>query len=258
MFQIVFIKQVPSSTKIKLDPVSHTLVRSGVKMQANPYDLHAVMAAVEVKKQLGGKIVAVTMGPPSADAVLRQAIMYGADEGILVSDVLFAGSDTWSTSYILSKVINLLGKGDILWFGKQAIDGDTAQVGPGVAAQLGYPQLTEMTKIVDLDEVSITVNKRTDFGYNIVKVSYPVVITVCKEANVLPSIALNDWERATCSSIQMMNASQLDVDVHKVGLKGSPTRVVGIAVPSVKNETVWLDHPAKLGQIIKDLIDNEK
>ncbi len=253
MIQIVFVKQVPFSTKVKMDPVTHTLVRSGVRTQVNPYDLHAVRAAIEVKDQCGGTVVVVTMGPPSAVAVLREAMMHGADEAVLVSDAAFAGSDTWSTSYILSMVVRHLGGADIQWFGKQAIDGDTAQVGPGVAAQLNYPQITEMNQLIEVDEHSVTVQKVTDYGYRVVKSGFPVVITVNKEANQLLSPSLNDWLRAENAEIRTINASSLQLDMSKVGLSGSPTRVKRIELPSTKQDIVMLTSAHELAQVIKNL-----
>lgn len=159
MKQIVFLKQVPASTQISIDPVTHTLVRHGNKSQTNPDDLHALRMAVEIRNRVGGEIIAVTMGPLQAEAVLREALLYGADEAILLSDRMFAGSDTWSTAYVLSAAVKKIGNADLLLFGKQAIDGDTAQVGPGVAGKLDIPQLTEVQSVLDISAANIVVKK---------------------------------------------------------------------------------------------------
>ena len=259
MKQIVFLKQVPASTEVRIDPVTHTLVRAGAKSQTNPDDLHALQAAVDIRKQLGGKIVAVTMGPPQAETVLREAMMFGADEAILLSDRAFAGSDTWSTSYILSAAVRRLLSSDqdserdselLLLFGKQAIDGDTAQVGPGVAARLSFPQLTEVRRILNLEKNEIEVEKIADCGTQIMRSSFPCVLTVVKEANTLPAPTLRSWELAQQKAILRWSAADLELDASVIGLNGSPTRVVRTEVPTFTHSVEWITDESALSQLL--------
>lgn len=231
MKQIVFLKQVPASTQILIDPETHTLVRAGAKAQTNPDDLHALLAAVEIRSREGGTIAAVTMGPLQAEEVLREALMYGADEAVLLTDRAFAGSDTWSTGYVLAAAARKIGNASLLFFGKQAIDGDTAQVGPGVAARLDLPQLTEVRRIMKITTEHITVEKTCDTGTQILQSTLPCVLTITKEANELPAPTLRAWEQARKQDIVRWNASDLELDVSLTGLAGSPTRVVRTTVP---------------------------
>ncbi len=143
---IVCVKQVPDAKDVRLDPKTNTLAREGVESIMNPYDRHALEEAVAIKEKLGGTVMVITMGPPQAEAVLREAIACGADDGVLISDRAFAGADTWATSYTLAKAVEMLGSFDLVLCGKQAIDGDTAQVGPGLACRLRVPFATCIQK----------------------------------------------------------------------------------------------------------------
>lgn len=250
MKQFVFLKQVPASTEIHIDPVTHTLVRAGAKAQTNPDDLHALQTAVEIRSVAGGTIVAVTMGPPQAEAVLREALMFGADEAILLTDRAFAGSDTWSTGYILSSAVKKAGGATLLLFGKQAIDGDTAQVGPGVAARLNLPQLTEVRRIMEVLPESIVIEKISDNGTQVLRSSFPCVLTVTKEANVLPSPTLRAWERAQQKPVTRWSISDLGLDSSAVGLSGSPTRVVKTSVPQHEVSVKWAGNVSELAGIL--------
>src|SRR5665648_225224 len=144
---IVCIKQVPDAKDVRLDPKTNTLAREGVQSIMNPYDQHAVEEAVRLKELLGGEVTVLSMGPPQAEEVLRLAISCGADHAVLVSDRAFAGADTWATSYTLAQAVNVIGPFDLLLCGKQAIDGDTAQVGPGLAVRLQIPYVTCVQKV---------------------------------------------------------------------------------------------------------------
>ncbi|MBU1912733.1 MAG: electron transfer flavoprotein subunit beta/FixA family protein, partial [Candidatus Omnitrophica bacterium] len=187
---IVCIKQVPDTTNIRIDPETNTLVRSGVQSIINPFDMYAIEEAVRLKEKFGGLVTILTMGPPQAEEALREAISLGADEAVLVSDRAFAGSDTWATSYTLSRTIQKIAKFDLLICGKQAIDGDTAQVGPGIAAFLDIPQITFVKKIEDIKDSLIRAERMTEEGYDIVESPLPCLITVVKEINEprLPSL----------------------------------------------------------------------
>jgi electron transfer flavoprotein beta subunit len=186
---IVCIKQVPDTAEVKINPETGTLIREGVPSIVNPLDMHAIEAGLRIKEKVGGKLTVITMGPPQAETALREAISMGADDALLLSDRAFAGSDTWATSYTLSRAIEKLGA-DIIICGKQAIDGDTAQVGPEVAEFLNIPHISYVRKIEDVTKDSIRVQRLMDEGYDIVESTLPVLLTVVKELNEprLPSL----------------------------------------------------------------------
>ena len=190
MHILVCVKQVPDTTEIKMDPKTNTMDRSSAPTIINPYDAHAVEEAVKIKKQFGGKVSIISMGPPQAQEVIKKCIEMGADEGYLLSDRAFAGSDTLSTSYILAMGINkIMDKDpiDLVFCGKQAIDGDTAQVGPGIACRLGMPQLTyvEAIESFDLKKNIVVLHRKIDNGYEVVQAKLPCLITVEKDINEL-------------------------------------------------------------------------
>ena len=249
---IVCIKQVPDTTNVRIDPEKNTLVRSGVQSIINPFDMYAIEESIRLKEKFGGMVTVITMGPPQADEALREAISLGADEAILVSDRAFAGSDTWATSYTLSRAILKIGKFDMIICGKQAIDGDTAQVGPGIAAFLDIPQITFVKKIEDIYKGQETIDKgqgnayikaerMTEEGYDIVESPLPCLITVVKEINEPRLPSLKGKMRAKKIEIKKLEAKDLDADPDSLGLKGSPTKVVKIFTPP----------PRKGGQILE-------
>jgi len=238
---IVCIKQVPDTTNVRIDPETNTLVRSGVQSIVNPFDMYAIEEAIRLKEKFGGMVTVVTMGPPQAEEALREAISLGADEAVLVSDRAFAGSDTWATSYTLSKAVRKIGKFDLVVCGKQAIDGDTAQVGPGVAAFLDIPQITFVKKIEDIKDSFIRAERMTEEGYDIIESPLPCLITVVKEINEPRLPSLKGKMRAKKIEIKKLEAKDLDADPDSLGLKGSPTKVVKIFTPP----------PRKGGQMLK-------
>ena len=154
---VVCIKQVPGTTQVRINPDTGTLIRDGVEAVVNPFDEYAIEEALRIREKTGGTVKAITMGPPQAETALRSAIAMGVDEGILVTDMLFAGSDTWATSYTLSSAIKTLGNIDLIICGKQAIDGDTAQVGPGIAEMLDIPFVAWVRKVEEITAASIRV-----------------------------------------------------------------------------------------------------
>lgn len=237
MHIVVCVKQVPDTSEVKIDPATNTLDRSSAPAIINPYDAHAVAEAVALRKRCGGRISIVTMGPPQATEVIRKCIEMGADEGYLLSDRVFAGSDTLATSYILTtgiRKISSVHPVDIVLCGKQAIDGDTAQVGPGIATRLEIPQLTYVDKIpdVDIENGQITVHRRIDDGYEVVSVKLPCLITVEKEINELLYPTLPDMIRAARYKPQILSVADMDAaDTDQMGLKGSPTSVWKIFPP---------------------------
>jgi electron transfer flavoprotein beta subunit len=228
---IVCIKQVPETTEVKINPETNTLIREGVKSIVNPFDAYAIEEGVRLKEKFGGKATVITMGPPQAEAVLREAISMGIDEGILLSDRAFAGSDTWATSYALSAAIKKIGAFDLIICGKQASDGDTAQVGPGISAHLDVPQVTYVKKIEEVKDKFMRVERMTEEGYEIIEVPLPALITVVKEINTPRLPSLKGMMRAKQAKIIHWKAPDIEADLNCVGLAGSPTQVVRIFTP---------------------------
>ena len=229
---IVCIKQVPETTEVKINPETNTLIREGVKSIINPFDVYAIEEGVRLKEKFGGKATVITMGPPQAEAVLREAISMGIDEGILLSDRAFAGSDTWATSYALSAAIKKMGSFDLIICGKQASDGDTAQVGPGISAHLDVPQVTYVKKIEEIKDNFARVERMTEEGYEIIEVPLPALITVVKEINTPRLPSLKGMMRAKQTKIIHWRASDIEAEPDCVGLTGSPTQVVKIFTPA--------------------------
>jgi electron transfer flavoprotein beta subunit len=232
---VVCIKQVPGTTQVKINPETGTLIRDGVEAIVNPFDEYAIEEALRIKEKIGGVVKVITMGPPQADTALRTAIAMGADEGILVSDRAFAGSDTWTTSYTLSAAIKTLGKVDLVICGKQAIDGDTAQVGPGVAEMLDIPFVAWVKKIEEITESYIRVQRLMEDGYDVIEMPLPALITVVKEINVPRMASLKGKMRAKNAQITILDSTKIPVDPAKIGLKGSPTQVLRSFVPERKS-----------------------
>ncbi|OGC05174.1 electron transfer flavoprotein subunit beta [candidate division WOR-1 bacterium RIFOXYA12_FULL_43_27] len=230
---IVCIKQVPDTTEVKINPETNTLVREGVPSIVNPFDENAIEAALALKEQHGGKVTVITMGPPQAKEALKQAVAMGADEVYLVSDRAFAGSDTWATSYTLAQAIKKIGKYDLILCGKQAIDGDTAQVGPGIAEWLNIPQATFAVKIEVADNKA-KVERMLEEENEIVEIPLPAVITVVKQINEPRMPSLKGMMKAKKSEIPTLSLADINGDPEKAGLKGSPTQVVKIFSPPAK------------------------
>ena len=237
MHILVCVKQVPDTTEIKMDPITNTLDRSSAPTIMNPYDAHAVEEAVRIKKQFGGKVSIISMGPPQAQEVIKKCIEMGADEGYLLSDRAFAGSDTLSTSYILAmgiKKIIAMDSIDLIFCGKQAIDGDTAQVGPGIACRLGMPQLTyvEAIETFDLKRNVVVLHRKIDNGYEVVQAKLPCLITVEKDINELSFSPLTNMIKAARYEPAVWGIKDFTADLSQLGLKGSPTSVRRIFPPA--------------------------
>ena len=253
---IVCIKQVPDAKDVRLDPVTNTLAREGVQSIMNPYDQHALEEAVRLKESHGGEVVVVTMGPPQAEEMLREAISCGADKAFLVSDRSFAGADTWATSYTLEHALKKIGNFDLILCGKQAIDGDTAQVGPGLATRLGIPYLTCVQKVREGTATGLIVERMMDDGYDVVAVDYPALLTVVKDINQPRVPSLKGKMRAKKAEIVRLNAEDIGADPVCIGLPGSPTKVVKVFPPEARSErsvlTGTLDE--QLDQLVEKLI----
>ncbi|MDI6729175.1 MAG: electron transfer flavoprotein subunit beta/FixA family protein [Thermodesulfovibrionales bacterium] len=230
---IICIKQVPDTAEVRINPETNTLIREGVPSIINPYDLHAIEAALKIKEKTGARVTVITMGPPQAEDALREAISMGADDVRLISDRAFAGADTWATSYALYKAIEKLGY-DIILCGKQAIDGDTAQVGPEVAEFLNIPHIAYIRKIEDVSDKSIKVQRLMDEGYDVVESPLPVLLTVVKELNTPRLPSLKGKMAAKKAVITRMDLNAIGAEAENVGLKGSPTQVKNIFAPQSK------------------------
>jgi electron transfer flavoprotein beta subunit len=256
---VVCIKQVPGTTHVRINPETGTLIRDGVEAVINPFDEYAVEEALRIKERIGGVVKVITMGPPQADAALRSAIAMGADEGILVTDRLFAGSDTWATSYTLSCAIKSLGKIDLIICGKQAIDGDTAQVGPGVAEMLNIPFIAWVRKVEEVTATTLRAQRMMEEGYDVIEMPLPGLITVVKEINTPRMASLKGKMRAKSAKIVTLNAESFPVEANRLGLKGSPTQVLRSFVPEKKSggEKVSGDLHVVVAKIKSTILDLE-
>jgi electron transfer flavoprotein beta subunit len=236
MIVVACIKQVPDTTQVQIDPVTNTLIREGIPFIVNPYDSHALEESLRLKDSHGFTAVALSMGPPNAEAALRKALALGVDRSVLLSDRVFGGADTLSTSNVLSAAIRKLGESEevgIVLCGKQTIDGDTAQVGPGIAVRLGFSQLTLVDRIVkiDLEEKTVTVRRKLEGRYEIVEARLPAMITVVRELNRprYPTVPMK--LSSARAEVERWSNEELKLDVNSVGLKGSPTWVSRIFSP---------------------------
>lgn len=254
---IVCIKQVPETTEVRINPETNTLIRDGVKSIINPFDMYAIEESVRLKERFGGKIIVVTMGPPQAEAALREAISMGIDEAILLSDRAFAGSDTWATSYTLScamkKIEKDIFKYDLILCGKQASDGDTAQVGPGISTHLDIPQVTYVKKIEEIKDNVAKVERMTEEGYDIVEAPLPLLLTVVKEINQPRIPSLKGMMRSKSAKITTWTAKDIEADPKGLGLAGSPTNVMKIFTPPVRTggQKIQGDTKEIVSQLVK-------
>jgi len=240
---LVPIKQVPESSNVKMDSATGTVIRAGVETVVNPLDLYAIETALRLKERYGGEVTAVSMGPPSAMRVLKEAAAMGCDNCALFSDRKFSGADTWATSYTLAQGAKKLGSFDIIIAGERATDGDTAQVGPGLAAWLDMPAITYVSKIEEItglgmnaegtEGAHILAERLVEEGYEILEAPLPCLVTVVKEIAVPRLPTLKGKIRSREMQIPVFSADDLDLNHVYLGLKGSPTRVVKIDTPSV-------------------------
>ena len=231
---IVCIKQVPDTTEVKIDPETHTLIREGIPVIVNPFDLYAVEEGLRIKEKFGGRVIAISMGPPQAEEALREVIAMGVDDAILLSDKTFAGSDTLATSLSLASAIRKIGDFDIILCGKQAIDGDTAQVGPGIAEWLDIPQAVFVRKISEIRDKSIIVEILREEGYEKLELPLPCLISVVKEINEPRLPSFRGKFRAKKYEIPVWTAKDLSLEESEIGLAGSPTQVIKIFNPPKK------------------------
>jgi electron transfer flavoprotein beta subunit len=247
---------------VRVDPNTGTLIREGVPFIINPFDTHAIEAALRLKDQYGLRVTALTMGPPTADEILRKALSLGVDEAVLLSDRAFAGADTWATSAVLAEAIRRLAQKEeiaMVMCGKQTIDGDTAQVGPGIANRLDYHQLTLVDRIVNLDLVSgrIRVRRKLEGRHEIVEAPLPAMVAVVREINQCRYPTVPRKLVAADADITAWDNSVLRLDPETIGLKGSPTQVRKIFSPErVKGEVIGdgLNAPEEAANLLVDTL----
>jgi electron transfer flavoprotein beta subunit len=254
------IKQVPDTTQVKIDPATNTLVRAGVESICNPYDLVAVEAAVKLTEKYGGSVSVITMGIPSAEVQLRECLSLGAHQAVLISDRALAGADTLATSYTLASAIKKLSESDpvqIVICGKQAIDGDTAQTGPGIATRLGFTQLTYVSQIIgiDIQKQSITVRREIENGSQIIEAKLPVMLTAELELGVPRYASLPSLIKAIKQEIKVWGAKELGCSVEQIGLKGSPTSVKTIFAPPPRKGGPVFDSVEGMDKAVNSLLD---
>ncbi len=238
---IVCLKQVPGTTDVSIDPETNTLRRQGIKNIINPFDAYALEEGVRLKERYGGKVIAISMGPPQAEEMLREAISCGADEAILLSDAAFAGADTLATSYTLSQAIRKIEQYDLVICGRQTIDGDTGQVGPELAEWLDIPFIAYVSKVEEIDNDLMRVERMVEDGHEIIEMSLPGIITVVKEINVPRLPSLRGMARSRKAEIPVWTAGDLGVDEGMVGLSGSATTVVRVFFPERIHEGEMLE-----------------
>ncbi|EYE89562.1 electron transfer flavoprotein subunit beta [Fervidicella metallireducens AeB] len=238
---VVCVKQVPDTNEVKIDPVTGTLIRDGVPSIINPDDKNALEEALRLKDEMGAHVTVITMGPPQAERALREALAMGADEAVLLTDRAFAGADTLATSLALSKAIEKIGY-DVIFAGRQAIDGDTAQVGPEIAEHIGLPQVTYVEE-VEVEGKELKIKRALEDGYEKIRVSMPCVLMCIKELNNPRYMNMSDIFTAYNKEIKVMTADDLDVDKSLLGLKGSPTKVKKSFTKGPKGQGEKIDMP---------------
>ena len=253
---VVCVKQVPDTNEVKIDEKKGTLIREGVPSIINPEDRIALEEAIRIKEEVGGNVTVISMGPPQAKESLLEAYAMGADDAVLLSDRAFAGSDTWATAYTLSQAIKELGEYDIIFCGRQAIDGDTAQVGPQVAENLKIPQLTYVSEI-NLEDNKITAKRQLEDGYSMVETKLPVLLTVIDGLNEprYPSIKRIVDAYSGEETVKVWGVEDFAVDRDKLGLDASPTQVHDTFVPTKETKGEMLEGSAeeKVEKLIEKL-----
>jgi electron transfer flavoprotein beta subunit len=259
---VTCIKQVPDTTQVKVDPNTGTLVREGVPFILNPFDTHALEESLRLKDKYGFRTAAISMGPPSAEETLRKALSLGIDEAVLLSDRAFAGADTWATSAVLAEAIRRLAQKEeviMVMCGKQTIDGDTAQVGPGIATRLGYYQLTLVERIDDVDVKAkkVRVRRKLEGRHEIVEVPLPAMIAVVREINHCRYPTVPRRLMTEDAEVAVWDNKVLNMDPKAIGLNGSPTQVRKIFSPErVKGEIVGdgLNAPEESARLLVDTL----
>ena len=260
MLAITCVKQVPDTTQVKIDPVTGTLIREGVPFIMNPFDTHALEESLRLKDKYGLRVAVISMGPPSAEVILRGALALGADEAMLLSDRAFGGADTLATSMVLAEAIKRLGRKEevaAVLCGKQTIDGDTAQVGPGIATRLGYSQLTLVDRIDHIDLVSrrVRVRRKLEGRHEIVEAALPAMISVVREINRLRYPTVPMRLMAEEAQVTLWNNKEMKLDEGAIGLKGSATQVRRIFSPERAKGEIVGDGTSNPEEAVRLLLD---
>ncbi|WP_434310918.1 electron transfer flavoprotein subunit beta/FixA family protein [Hominifimenecus sp. rT4P-3] len=255
---VVCMKAVPSTNTVRLDPVTHTIIRDGRQAVVNPFDASALEEAVRIKEQLGGTVTALSMGIPDTERLLRDALGRGADEGVLLSDRAFAGADTLATSYALACEIRQMPPVSLILCGKMAVDGDTAQIGPELAGALGIPCITDVYQILDISETHVRVRRGVDGGQMVVETSLPALITVVKDICDPRMPSISGVRFGENGPVAVKTAAQVQADLSRVGLNGSPTQVVKTFTPERTTESIPVlgtpkEQAGKLMTLIKEM-----
>jgi electron transfer flavoprotein beta subunit len=228
---VVCLKQVPGTTKIKINPQTNTLIRQGEQNITNPFDTYALEEGIRLKEKYGGEVTAISMGPPHAETMLREAISLGADKVILLSDPAFAGADTWATSYTLSQGINKIHSYDLIICGRQTIDGDTGQVSPELAEIMDIPFIAYVNMVEEISNQQIRVTRMVEEGHEVIETSLPAVISVVKDINVPRLPSLRGIARSKKAVVPIWNTKDIHVTKDEVGLAGSFTSVIKVFFP---------------------------
>ncbi len=258
---VVCVKQVPGTTEVSIDPVTKRLIREGVSIEMNPFDTYALEQGILLREKHGGEVIVLSMGPLRAELTLREAVACGADRAVLLNGRSLGGSDTYATSYILSMAVKKIANVDLVICGKQAVDGDTAQVGPGVSAHLGWPQVTYVSRFVESNPKELKLERMHELGSDISVVKLPAVLTVLKDVNIPRIPTLKGRLASRKSEITIWDEKDLETDSEKIGLGGSPTRVVSTRKPDARDKhTIVLngsasDSAMELMKILKSRIE---
>ena len=236
---VVCIKQVPETTEVRVDPKTNALIREGVKSIVNPFDENAIEAALQLRDASGGRVTVVCMGPPQAEEALRHALAMGADEAVLLCDPASRGSDTLATSYTLAQLVRKLGEFDLIICGKQAIDGDTGQVGPGLAERLGIPQITFVIGL-ELADKKLRARRVLDDLFEVIEVRLPALVTVVKQINEPRFPSMRNVLKARKVQITKWTAVDIGADLTQTGFDGSPTTVIKVWPPEKRGGGIIL------------------
>ena len=258
MHIVCCIKQVPDTTQVQIDPETNTLIRAGIPSICNPYDLVAVEAAVQLTEKYGGKVTVVSMGPSQTETSLRECLSLGAHEAILLSDKAFAGADTLATSYTLAQAISKISAAEpvqLIVCGKQAIDGDTAQTGPGIATRLNYTQFTYVSEVINVNDNTIKVKREIEGGTEIIEGQLPALLTVELEITTPRYASLPELVRSLRQEIKVWGANDIEAPLQKLGLKGSPTQVRKIFAPSARSGGMVFDAKEDKKKVTDDFLD---
>lgn len=251
---LVCVKQVPNTNEVKINPKTGTLIRDGVESILNPDDDNALEAALQIKDaNEGSTVTVISMGPPQATEVLRECMAKGADDGILLSSRAFGGADTWATSNTIAAAIKKIADYDIVFAGRQAIDGDTAQVGPQIAEKLGIPQVTYVEEIIKVEDGKVVVKRQLEDGYEIIEIPTPCLLTAVKELNTPRYMSVKGIYEAYEKEITVWNENDIPVSLDEIGINASPTKVFRSFTPEPKGKGMMIEGtPKKAAEKVVD------